>query len=95
MEFNKWRDDCFEEINREEKKGQRDIMKEITREITMKVTIIERVADKRADVMLEERKDPNYIKGFGEYVKAELKADHVEVTKIKDFVMDVKRGSKK
>lgn len=95
LEFNKWRDDCFEAMNQVEKKGQKDIMKEITREITMKVTFIERLADKIADETLKDAKDPNFIKGFGEYVKAELKADHVEVSKIKDFVMDVRKGSKK
>lgn len=95
LEFNKWRDDCFEVMNQVEKKGQKDIMKEITREITMKVTFIERVNDKITDEKLKEAKDPIAVRGYAELFKKQLKADHVEVSKIKDFVMDVRKGSKK
>ena len=64
-------------------------MKEITREFNMRVTMILKADDELADKMVVGARTKETRKAFADKFKAVLGADDVQVTGIKDFVMDV------
>lgn len=63
-------------------------MKEITTEMTVKVTFIQKVADKKADVVIAESNNVDLI-------KEKLGADDVRLIKTKNFVHDLPARKKK
>ena len=65
-------------------------MKEITRIITMKVTMIEKAEDDKVDSIIASANTEENRRLYADILKATLEADHVEVTGIKDFVMDIR-----
>ena len=70
--------------------------KDITREVHCKITHIYRLAPKLAEQMLEQGKDQVFRTAYADMIMKLTGADHVEITKIRDFVMEVdkKRGKK-
>lgn len=69
---------------------------DITREVHCKITHIYRLAPVLAEQMLENGKDPVFKPAIAEMITKATGADRADVTKIRDFVMEVdkKRGKK-
>lgn len=66
--------------------------KETTSEVHCKITYIYKLKDDAGEEMLKNAKDPVFKPALAEMIMKAVEADHVEVTKIKDFVSDVKRS---